>query len=233
MQFSSHAPFFLMVLSASTLPLLALLTLLLRRNVIQGRLKILLLVIGTALLLITALNTFNEDGNTLTLSDVLVSVAAGALTLFILSRFSHGHHHEVSTEGAKGIVISESFHSLLDGAVIGGTYLVNPIFGYAATLGIITHELPKILGTLTLFRSLGMSIKRTIVYGAAAQIGSPVAATLTYLLGKQINEEQFHALEIASVSSLAAIVLWIIYLEVRFHVQHPSTHTPHDDHMHN
>lgn len=221
-----------MVISASTLPLLALLTLLLRRNFIHGKLKILLLVIGTVLLLVTVIDTFKEDDSALSLTDILVSIAAGTLTLFILSRFSHGHHHDAHVGGAKGIVISESFHSLLDGAVIGGTYLVNPIFGYAATIGIITHELPKIVGTLTLFRSLGLSVKRTIVYGAAAQIGSPVAAILIYLLGKQINEEQFHALEIASVSSLAVIVLWIIYLEIRFHTRHPDATHSHDGHVH-
>lgn len=209
-----------MALSASTLPLLAFLTLLLRRNFVHGKVKIILLIIGTILLTITVINTFTEHGEGLTLGDILTSIGTGILTIFILSKFSHGHDHAIEEGGAKGIVISEAFHSLLDGAVIGATYLINPIFGYAATIGIITHELPKIIGTLTLFRSIGISVKKTIAYGVMAQIGSPVAALLVYLLGKQINEEQFHILEIASVSSLAAIVLWIIYLELQFHRRH-------------
>jgi zinc transporter ZupT len=151
--------------------------------------------------------------------------------MFILSRFSHGHHHAIEAEGAKGIVISEAFHSLLDGAVIGATYLVNPIFGYAATIGIIIHELPKIIGTLTLFRGIGFSIKKTIIYGIAAQIGSPLSAILVYMLGANINHDQFHALEIASASSLGAIVLWIMYLEIKFHKNHPND-KPHNNHHH-
>lgn len=221
-----------MVAGASTLPLLAFLTLLLRRNFVHGKLKIVLLSIGTILLAVTVINTFSEHSEVLTLKDLAASIGTGVLTIFILSRFSHGHNHAVEEEGAKGIVISEAFHSLLDGAVIGATYLINPIFGYAATFGIIIHELPKIIGTLTLFRSIGLSVRKTIIYGIMAQIGSPTAAILIYLLGKQINEEQFHVLEIASVSSLAAIVLWIIYLEIRFHVRHPHSKSGHDNHSH-
>ena len=158
-------------------------------------------------------------------SGLITHIAVVISSIFFVSGFSHGHDHELSTEGAKGIAISEAFHSLIDGAVIGATYLISPLLGYAATLGIITHELPKIVGTMTLFRSLGLSIKKTIAYGIAAQIGSPVAAVLVYMLGKKIDHEQFQALEIASVSSLAAIVLWIIFLEIRYHIRHKEEHT--------
>lgn len=219
-----NTSFVVMLISASTLPLLAFLTLLLRRNFVKGKFKIVLLLGGILLLFITIIDTVREHGDSLNIQNILISAGTGLLTLFILSRFSHGHHHGIQEEGAKGIVISEAFHSLLDGAVIGATYLVNPIFGYAATLGIITHELPKIIGTLTLFRSIGISVKRTIIYGVLAQIGSPVSAILVYILGKQIDETQFQGLEIASVSSLAAIVLWIIYLEIGFHKRHPHSH---------
>lgn len=222
--------FALMLASASMLPLLAFLTLLLRRNSVKGKFKILLLGVGVVLLIITIIDTFKEHDKAFSLIEILASLGAGLLTLFILSRFSHGHNHALEEEGAKGIVISEAFHSLLDGAVIGATYLVNPFFGYAATIGIITHELPKIIGTLTLFRSIGLSVKRTILYGILAQIGSPCAAVLVYLLGKKIDHEQFYAVEIASVSSLLAIVVWIIYLELRFHIHHPHSkeNTPHN-----
>jgi zinc transporter ZupT len=138
----------------------------------------------------------------------------------MLSKYGHTHIHAKEQAGVKGIVISEAFHSLIDGAVIGSTYLISPLLGYAATIGIIIHEFPKIIGTLTLFRSFGLSIRKTIWYGICAQIGSPVSALLIYLIGGKISHENFQALEIASISSLAAIVLWILYLEIRFHQKH-------------
>lgn len=225
-----NSAFILMVLSASSLPLLAFLALLLRRNLFKGKWKIVFLTIGLLLLSFAVFDTFHEHGDDLSMLDIVVGGITAVITLFILSRFNHGHTHSKEIGGAKGIVVSEAFHSLIDGAVIGATYLVSPVLGYAATLGIVIHELPKIVGTLTILRSLELSIKKTILYGILAQIGSPVAATLVFLLGKQIDHEQFHALEIASISSLAVIVLWIIYLEVRYHIRHGNS--SHDGHSH-
>jgi zinc and cadmium transporter len=220
----------LVILSAGALPALAILALLLRRNLFKGALKYVFLTLGLILLGFAVFSTFLEHGEDLGWTDALVVLITSTITFFILSKFNHGHTHDKELEGAKGIVISESFHSLIDGAVIGATYLVSPLLGTAATLGIIAHELPKIIGTLTVFRGLGLSIKKTILYGILAQIGSPVAAILMYLLGKQIDHEQFHSLEIASVTSLAAIVLWIIYLEIKFHERNDSS--KHDSHSH-
>lgn len=217
-----------MALSGAALPLLAVFALLLRRNLFTGPLKIVFLILGLSLLTFAVYNTLLEHNGELGVRDIVVGTVTALITLFILSRFNHTHNHNQKEGGAKGIVISEAFHSLIDGAVIGATYLVSPLLGYAATVGIITHELPKIIGTITIFRSLGLSIKKTIVYGMAAQIGSPVSAILIYMLGKKIDHEQFQLLEIASVSSLAAIVLWIVYLELRYHKEHKDDHEHHN-----
>jgi zinc transporter ZupT len=215
-----NSSFILMVVSASALPSLALLALLLRRNIFQRKTKALLTVLGFILFMITIGDTISEHRGELTWKDVLIGSLTALLTVYILARYSHHHKHDNHEGGAKAIVISEAFHSLLDGAVIGATYVVSPLLGYAATIGIVTHELPKIIGTITFLRGLGLSTKRTIIYGIFAQIGSPVAALLVYLLGKEFNESEFRFFEIASVSSLGAIVLWIMYLEVRFHYDH-------------
>lgn len=220
--------FILMVLSASTLPLLAFLALILRGNIFKGKWKILFLILGLSLLCFVIFDTFIEHREDFNLIDIVISFITAGFTLYILSHFSNAHTHSKETAGAKGIMISEAFHSLIDGAIIGATYLVSPLLGYASTIGIIIHELPKIIGTLAVFRGLGLSVRKTILYGMIAQIGAPISATLIYILGSKINNEQFHLLEIASVSSLGAIVFWIIYLEIKFHIQHKNCN--HDDH---
>lgn len=224
MDFLFDQQFILMSLSAFALPLLAITALLLRRNLFQGAWKYVFLVSGLALLSFAIYETFHEHSAELGVQDVLIGAITAAITIYILSRFSHGHSHAKEVGGAQGIVISEAFHSLIDGAVIGSSYLINPLFGYAATVGIVVHELPKIVGLVAVLRSFGLSMKKTILYGVAAQIGSPVAAILVYLLGAQFSHDDFQALEIASISSLAAIVLWIIYLEIRFHLRHDHKH---------
>lgn len=212
----------LVFLSAAALPALAVTALALRRGLFAGKWKVFFMLMGLGLLLYTVFATFKEHGDELGWKDVLVGAITALITTYILARFSHGHKHEKEIGGARGIVVSEAFHSLIDGAVIGATYVVTPLLGFAATAGIFLHEGPKILGTVILFRSFGLSIKKTAFYVAASQIGAPIAALLVYMLGKRIDHEQFHLLEIASISSLAAIVLWIIYLEWDFHKRHPE-----------
>ncbi len=216
--------FLLMLISASALPLLAFIALFLRTKKESTTFKRITLIIGVTLLSVALYSTFHEHGEDITLRTIIISGIVGLITLFILARFSSHHHHDPKEGGVKGIVISEAFHSLIDGTVIGATYLLNPFLGYAATVGIIIHEFPKIIGTLTLFRGLGLSVRKTITYGAIAQGGSPIAALLVYLLGKDINHEQFHLLEFASITSLSVIVLWIIYLEIRYHKKHTHAH---------
>lgn len=212
----------LTLVSASALPALALLGVFLRTGLLQGKTKTVVLILGLSLLLYTVFETFKEHSDGVAPLDILLGVVTTSLTLFVLSRFHHGHTHAKEEDGARGIAISEAFHSIVDGTVIGATYLVSPVIGGAATVGIMIHELPKILGTLAVFRSLGLSVRQTIMYGIFAQIGSPLAAVLVFMLGQNFSEEQFHALEIVSVSSLGAIVLWIIYLEYRHHKRHTS-----------
>ncbi len=219
-----------MLLSGSALPLLATVALLLRRDLFSRKWKNAFLILGFILLSFAVFDTAQEHRNTFSYIDGIVAVITASITLFILSHFNHNHKHNLEEGGAKGIVVSEAFHSLIDGAVIGATYLISPLLGYAATLGIITHELPKVLGTIALFKSIGFTNKKTVLYSIASQIGSPVSASLIYILGKKIDHSHFQALEIASVSSLAVIVLWIVYLEIRYHRKHNHSHNDHHNH---
>ena len=226
--------FILLVLSASALPALAILAILLRKNLFSGKSKYFFLSLGILFLFFSIKESVSEHGGRLGLLDILTAIIFSLITFFILSKYNHTHKHKKETDGAKGIAISEAFHSLTDGAVIGATYVINPIIGYAATIGIIVHELPKVVGTLAIFRSLGLSIKQTIIYGIFAQIGSPLAAIVVYMIGKNVSEESLHPLEIASLASLTTIIVWIIWLEIKFHLDNDNKHTHnHDNHKHN
>jgi zinc transporter ZupT len=216
---------FLFVLGSSiALPALSIFALLLRRNLFTGKTKLVLLSLGTFLLLYTVADTFKEHGDDIGTLGVFIGCVTALFTFLILAFFKHKHTHAKEEDGARGIVVSEAFHSLIDGAVIGATYLVSPVLGYTATLGILVHEFPKIVGTLTVFRALGLSVKKTMLYGVLAQIGSPASAMLIYMLGKKVSHEDFHLFEIASISSLATIVVWIIVLEVKHHMSHKHSH---------
>ena len=225
--------FLLLILSASALPLLALFAIFLRRNIFQGKTKIFFLILGVMFLLFSIKEAIAEYRGEIGFIDVTTGIIFSLITFLILSKYNHTHKHAKEIDGAKGIAISEAFHSLTDGAVIGATYIVSPLIGYAATIGIIVHELPKVVGTLAIFRSLGLSVKQTIFYGIFAQIGSPLAAIVVYIIGKNLSTETLQPLEIASLASLSTIILWIIWLEIKFHLKHGRGHKHnHDEHNH-
>ena len=225
--------FLLLILSASALPLLAIFAIFLRRNLFKGKTKYFFLLLGVVFLFFSIKEAISEHHGELGLMDIATGIVFSVITFLILSKYNHTHKHDKKIDGAKGIAISEAFHSLTDGAVIGATYVISPIIGYAATIGIIVHELPKVVGTLAIFRSLGLSIRQTITYGIFAQIGSPIAAIVVYIIGKNVSEETLQPLEIASLASLSTIILWIIWLEIKFHLKHNHQHhSSHDNHNH-
>ncbi len=65
--------FILMILSASTLPLLAFLALLLRGNLFKGNWKIAFLILGLALLFFVIFDTFKEHGEDFGWMDIITA----------------------------------------------------------------------------------------------------------------------------------------------------------------
>lgn len=88
-----NSTFILMILSASALPILAVIALLLRRNLFKGIWKSIFLSIGILLLSFSIYSTFKEHGSELTLIDLFISLCTAGVTFFILSHFSHTHTH--------------------------------------------------------------------------------------------------------------------------------------------
>ncbi|MEZ0208634.1 MAG: hypothetical protein ACAH17_00450, partial [Candidatus Paceibacterota bacterium] len=73
------------LLSASALPLLAIVGILLRRNLFQGKMKIVILIAGFLLLVYAVFTAFIEHGEELGLSDIFVGGITALITIFILS----------------------------------------------------------------------------------------------------------------------------------------------------
>lgn len=205
---SGLSNFWEMLAATSLLPFLAVLALFLRRNIVQGWIKICMLFLGLALLSFAIFEAFNEHIEDLGNLEITVASIAAVMTFLVLSFV---HKHTVKNGDVKGIALAEFFHSLMDGFVIGTAYLVNPLLGWATMLAIATHELPKILGTVMLIRSLTDNTLDTVKYSAFCQAGVPLAATFVYAMGKNINTEWTHAVELASLTTLSVIVLRVMY----------------------
>lgn len=213
---SGLSKFWEMLAVTSLLPLLAVFALLLRRNFVNGWVKTLMLTLGLILLSYAIYDAVIHHADDIGQLEIIVASVAALITYFILS---FAHKHTVKNGDVKGIALAEFFHGLMDGLVIGAAYLINPLLGWATVLAIATHELPKILGTVVLIRSLTTNAWDAVKYSALCQAGVPLAATFVYAFGKNISGEWSHAVEFASLATLAVIIIRVAY--------HSYTHRGH------
>ncbi len=210
---SGSASFFEVLIGASMLPLLAVIALLLRREIFKGKVKKVVFVLGFVLLgYVIFDHIIHHDMH---FEDYFIMLSFAFVTYIILS-FAHKHYHE--KDNVKGIAIAEFVHSLLDGAVIGAAYLINPILGWGALLAILTHEAPKILGTVFVIRSLTTNNIEAFKYSLISQAGVPLMAVFVYVFGHniaEINPEFSHFIELASIATLITILMRVAYHSIK------------------
>lgn len=197
-----------MLIATSMLPALAVLALILRRDIVKGKFKIIILILGFILLCYAIFDAFSEHVDEISLVEILVASLAALLTFFILS---FAHKHTSKNSDVKGIALAEFIHGLMDGLVIGAAYLASPLLGWAAVLAIAAHELPKIIGTVFIIRSLTNNSWDAVKYSAISQAGVPLAATFIFAVGGNIGGEWTHSVELASLATLSVILLRVAY----------------------
>ena len=109
-----------------------------------------------------------------------VGVLAGVLLFFSLEKFFHWRHtHEVDhcdqpehqqQHGVQPLgylnLIADGFHNLLDGAIIGVSFLASPAIGLATTIAVILHEIPQEIGDFGILLHAGFSRGRAILFNA-------------------------------------------------------------------
>lgn len=197
-----------MLAVTSLLPAISLIALTLRRDIMKGRTKILFMVLGLGLLSYAIYDDIAHHIDDIGYIELVVVSISALLTYTVLS---FAHKHTENSSDVKAIALAEFIHSLLDGAVIGMAYFVNPLLGWGTALAIITHEAPKILGTVVVIRSLTNNIWEAVKYSAICQAGVPLASVLLYTFGKSVSEEWGHRLELAATATLVVIILRVAY----------------------
>jgi zinc and cadmium transporter len=131
-----------------------------------------------------------EKINNPTLASLLI--ISGMLLFFIIEKFLHWHHHgedkddtEIHPVG-KLVLFSDGFHNLIDGMIIGVSFLISIPIGIATTIAVILHEIPQEIGDFAVLVHSGYTKKRAIwlnfLSGLMAIIGLIIALTFSNLL---------------------------------------------------
>jgi zinc and cadmium transporter len=115
-------------------------------------------------------------------------VLLGIFIFFVLEKILRWRHsHALVTK--KQIhpmvtmnLVGDAVHNLIDGMVIGASFMVSIPLGLTTTLAIVLHEIPQEMGDFGVLIHGGLSVKKALVFNffsaAAAIIGTVLSLTI-------------------------------------------------------
>ncbi|NTW27487.1 MAG: ZIP family metal transporter [Candidatus Moranbacteria bacterium] len=124
---------------------------------------------------------------------VSASILGGILSFFVLERFIHWRHcHEVGCEEHGHalpyvILFGDGLHNLIDGVIIGASYLVSIPVGIATTLAVVFHEIPQEIGDFGTLLYSGFSKTKALLWNFASALTAVVGAVMVLLVSSQFE----------------------------------------------
>lgn len=130
--------------------------------------------------------SFEEIESTLAIP---LLILLGILIFFILEKFLRWRHSHLSEteEHVHPVVtmnlVGDAVHNLIDGMVIGATYMVNIPLGLTTTLAILLHEIPQEMGDFGVLVHGGLSVKKALAFNFFSALCAVVGAVLSLAIG--------------------------------------------------
>ena len=121
-------------------------------------------------------------------------VILGILLFFVLERFLHWHHeHRARAVNpvhpvAYIILVSDGVHNLLDGLIIGASYLVSIPIGVATTVAVALHEIPQEQGDFGILVNAGFTPRRALEMNFLSAGLALVGVVLSLSLGPSLGD---------------------------------------------
>jgi len=147
---------------------------------------------------------FEESKNT-TLTSILI--IAGVLIFLTLEKFLHWHHAHGEEKEEKQhkkaahaddssainplgymILTSDGLHNLIDGIIIGVSYMVSIEVGIATTIAVILHEIPQEIGDFGVLIHAGFSRMRALLFNFLSALFAILGLIIAISLGEIIKE---------------------------------------------
>lgn len=128
-----------------------------------------------------------EKFSNTTLASILI--IAGIIIFLIIEKFLHWHHHENDMETkhihpvGKLVLWSDGFHNLIDGIVIGVSFMVSIPIGIATTLAVILHEIPQEIGDFAVLIHSGYSKKRALWLNFLSALAAILGVLIALIFG--------------------------------------------------
>ena len=139
---------------------------------------------------------------------VLGSLLGGILLFFVLEKLVLWRHcHEpgdcaVHSSAASLVIIGDTFHTFVDGAIIAAAVLTSIPLGISTALAVAAHEVPQEIGDFAVLLHAGYSRPRAFVLNLLSAIGGIVGAVAVYYAAGAVPYVLPYALSFAAGSLL-------------------------------
>ncbi len=127
-------------------------------------------------------------------------------------RHEPGHAHDHARDRASGVLVlvGDSLHNALDGALIAAAFLGSAQLGALTTLAVAAHEVPHRVGDFAILVQAGLSRSRALLLNLATGVASVLGAVLAYIGLRETRSALPYALAFAAAGFLYIAVAGLI-----------------------
>ncbi len=122
-----------------------------------------------------------------------ILIIVGIILFFIIEKFIHWHHHGEDKEEShihpvgKLVLFTDGFHNMIDGIIIGASFLISPHVGIATTLAVILHEIPQEIGDFAVLIHSGYTKKRALWLNFISALASVLGLVIVFIFGSTVE----------------------------------------------
>jgi zinc and cadmium transporter len=124
---------------------------------------------------------------------VALYILLGIMIFFLLEKFLRWRHCHLSEdeEHVHPVVtmnlVGDGVHNMIDGMVIGASYLVSIPLGLTTTLAIVLHEIPQEMGDFGVLIHGGLSVKKALAFNFLSALTAIIGTILSLTIGPHVQ----------------------------------------------
>ena len=117
---------------------------------------------------------------------LFATLLVGVMLFFILEklvlwRHCHTHDCEVHDGSVVGVIVGDSFHNFIDGAVIATAVMTSVPLGISTAIAVAAHEIPQELGDFAILLHSGYSRGRALLLNVLSGLSSALGAVVAFV----------------------------------------------------
>ncbi len=128
----------------------------------------------------------SENGLSFMTSSIII---AGIICSFLIEKIIKWRHcHLPITKNhihsfAYMNIIGDSVHNLIDGLIIGASFLISPTVGFSSSVAILFHEIPQEIGDFGVLISGGFKTKKALLYNFFTALFAIIGTIISLTIG--------------------------------------------------